>query len=487
MKHCYYFILAVFTLFFAACSKESSSVEEPQQNVPEEVIPTQESRTITFGVAIDFGDDATSGTETKASLSGMDINWIGGETIFIANDKNSDIEDCILTKDPSFPTKGTISVTAVEGASTYYALYTGGTSHADGKVTFNPSTATFGGSDVTLSHTAFYTDTPSGMPVSMVGKTTGENLVMKPCLALIKFKISSKSVESQYADGYSGVRGLMVKIRKSGSRKTLWGNFTVNISGSDASVASGATPVDYFELNNGLVLLDKDVVYYIPVLPLGSCDRIELTFYGFNSATPGDHNFNAYSMSLDNDFSIDPGDIFNFGTLDPVSLKKAADAFVPAVNIDGEFTDWDGITEYEGGASNTRINKWRMTSDSKNVYIYAEIVSSKITNSRYFYVGFDTKDGGSLHGGIPNLEQYVVIYPAVAGSDPVEFIHGVDPRSTVNGSGDGSLTSWGVAAGTVTYFEICIPRSKISLTTAGTVKVAISYDEYATSFQDLTL
>lgn len=184
------------------------------------------------------------------------------------------------------------------------------------------------------------------------------------------------------------------------------------------------------------------------------------------------------------------------GVVQPITISapgtgSAPVVFVPAIEIDGVFTDWDGITEYAGtranGGSNTRINHWRMTSDAQNVYIYAEIVSEKITNARYFYVGFDTAEGGTTHGNIAGLEQYVVIYPAVADSSPVTFIQGVDPRSTVNGSSDGSLTSWGVSAGAVTYFEMCIPRSKVSLTSAGTIKVGISYDNYDTVLQSLTL
>ena len=182
----------------------------------------------------------------------------------------------------------------------------------------------------------------------------------------------------------------------------------------------------------------------------------------------------------------------SMSSVQPITIDLSdGEYFTPAVTIDGNFADWDGITEYAGtranGGDNTRINHWRMTSDAQNVYIYAEIVSEKITNARYFYVGFDTAEGGTTHGNIAGLEEYVVIYPAVADSSPVTFIQGVDPRSTVNGSSDGSLTSWGVSAGAVTYFEMCIPRSKVSLTSAGTIKVGISYDNYDTVLQSLTL
>lgn len=165
--------------------------------------------------------------------------------------------------------------------------------------------------------------------------------------------------------------------------------------------------------------------------------------------------------------------------------------FVPAVVIDGLFTDWDGVTEYDGtrngGGANSRINHWRATSDAQNVYFYAELVTSKIKHSSYFYVGFDTAEGGSSHGGLNDLEQYAVIYPCVSGSDPITYIQGADPRSTVNGSTDGNLTVWSVNGDGVTYIEMCIPRSKVSLSSAGTIKVALAFDYYDTISQTLVL
>ena len=185
--------------------------------------------------------------------------------------------------------------------------------------------------------------------------------------------------------------------------------------------------------------------------------------------------------------------------IQPVTLDvNDGNYYTPAVTIDGNFSDWDGVTEYAGtrpgGSSNTRISAWKMTSDAYNVYVYMKLVTEKITDARYIYVGFDTDNDestGSLHGNIPGVEQYVVVYPAVASSDPVSFVQGADPRSTVNGSSDGTLTTWGVygtgSDAAYSFVELCIPRSKVSLGSAGTVSVAISYDSYNTIKQSLTL
>ena len=174
-----------------------------------------------------------------------------------------------------------------------------------------------------------------------------------------------------------------------------------------------------------------------------------------------------------------------------------------AFAIDGDFSDWADVEEFAGsprnnGGDNTRINKWKVAYDADNVYFYFELVTSKfMTDAKkpnsYFYIGFDTdNDGttGAAHGNVPGLEQYAVIYPCVADSDPVAFINGVDPRSTVNGSSDGTLTTWGAVDatdGTKAYVELAIPRAKVSLTAAGTIAVGASFQEYDTKMQTLVL
>lgn len=177
------------------------------------------------------------------------------------------------------------------------------------------------------------------------------------------------------------------------------------------------------------------------------------------------------------------------------AASKEIEVFVPKISIDGSFTDWSGIEELPNtrpnNESNYRYDNWKVTSDSKNIYIFMELYASGITNGSYVYVGFDTADGGSAHGGLSGLESYVVVYTCVKDSDPVEYIQGKDPRSTVNGSTDGTLQSWGVY-GTGeksgrSFVELCIPRSKVSLTSSATINVAIAYDYYNSLFYELTL
>lgn len=179
----------------------------------------------------------------------------------------------------------------------------------------------------------------------------------------------------------------------------------------------------------------------------------------------------------------------------PITLDVSdGNYFKPAVTIDGDFTDWDGIDEWEStrtsGESNSRINNWKMQADASNIYVYLNLATSKIENSSYFYLGFDTDSDlstGEDHGGLSGLEQYVVVYPAVNGSDPIAMIQGVDPRSTVNGHWDGSLVTWGNMGETNSLVEVCIPRSKLGLTEPASVKVSVAFDWYETIQQELTL
>ncbi len=501
MKKYSFILLAAFAVCLISCNKEKATIEDPEQKqeVEEIVEPVQEVEKLVFGVSIDLGENAAPAS-TKATLSSLDIHWAGGEKIFIGNSVNDDIEMCTLTKDPSVATKGTITVTAVGGATTYYAYYNSETSTTG--ISFDHTTATFSGANVICRQTEFTASNPHRLDLAMAGKTTGDDLILKPCLSLIKFRIHENSVAAEYVDGegYSSVRGFNLMMRHSGSRTNNCGTYAVNLSGSNMSVSAiGEGAKNYKQLSSAS-RLSSGTDYYFSVIPVGAIERIDLQFLCFKwdgaqyvgtwGSDPKD-----YQMSLEQSLSVDCGDYFDFGTLNPVGLKKAADAFTPSVTIDGVFTDWDGISDLpntrSGGGTNYKIVNWRMTSDKRNVHIYLKLFKSEITNGSYVYVGFDTAAGGSEHGGLDGLESYAVVYTSVASSDPVALIQGVDPRSTVNGSSDGTLQEWGVFGtgedSDYIFVEMTIPRSKVGLTSAGTIKVAVACDYYDTIFQDLTL
>ena len=179
----------------------------------------------------------------------------------------------------------------------------------------------------------------------------------------------------------------------------------------------------------------------------------------------------------------------------PITLDVSdGNYFTPAVTIDGDFADWDDVAEWEStrtsGSPNSRINNWKMQADESNIYVYLNLATSTIKNSSYFYLGFDTDcnlSTGESHGGLSGLEKYVVVYPAVDGSDPIAMIQGADPRSTVNGSWDGTLMTWCSKGESNTFVEVCIPRSKVGLTDPASMKVSVAFDWYETKQQELIL
>ena len=202
----------------------------------------------------------------------------------------------------------------------------------------------------------------------MAGKTTGDDLILKPCLALVKFRIHENSVAAEYVDGegYSSVRGFNLMMRHSGSRTKNCGTYAVNLSGSNMSVSAiGDGAKDYKQLSSGS-RLSSGTDYYFSVIPVGAIEKIDLQFLCFKwdgekyagtwGSDPKD-----YQMALEQSLSVDCGDYFDFGTLNPVGLKKAADEFTPSVYIDGVFTDWDGISDLpntrSGGGTNYKIVK----------------------------------------------------------------------------------------------------------------------------------
>ena len=519
MKKVFYILLTAIAAFFVSCVKENTQKDS-----------TLTGNKIVFSATIDM-------PAAKAELNGLNISWQSGDYIGVATDNDATIKVYPVTVDGTNPSLCTIEVDAVAGASAYYAVFKGRLGHDGGAnevaaddfsmISFDTTTKTFSGLKVgnqqvaknTMSSYLWYTD---GYPLALAGKSNGTSLVMKPCLALVKVKIAAASVPSDYYStiqytstknivhnhDYSAVRGFNL-YQMGESTVYSSGDFTVQIADNGAlTVAPGAVKKEYRQISQS-TQLSSSTDYLMCLIPGGSISSFKLDFLGYKD-NAGTLSWDAvYSMSLNKSNTVAPGDYFDLGTLDPLGRKKAkneaadeaADAagpYVPAIDIDGKFNDWDGVTEYSGnrpnGSSNSRISAWRVKADSQNIFFYLKLNTEKITNSRYLYIGFDTDNNestGGSHGGIPGAEKYVVVYPAVASSDPVVFVTGVDPRSTVNGSSDGTIATWGVygtgADSAYSFLEICVPRSKVSLTSAATVSVAVSYNDYNTAKQSLVL
>ncbi len=464
----------------------------------------------------------------------------------VATDNDANIRAYAVTPDSSDPTKCTITVNEVEGAKAYYVLFKGSLG-ADGDATkesaandfsaisFDTATKTFTGLKVgnqqvdknSLNSHIWYT---SGYPLSMVGKADGTSLVMKPCLALVKVQIAEQSVPADnyveidytssknivHTHGYSAVRGFNL-YQKGSSTIYSSGDYTVQVADNgDISVNAviNDNKKEYRQISQSDHLV-KGTDYLMCLIPGGDITSFKFDFLGYKEDSSLSWDA-VYTMTHSESINVAPGDFYDFGVLNPLGRKiaknEAADevedaqpAFVPAIKIDGTFSDWEGITEYSGtrtsGSSNSRILGWKLTGDTKNIYVYLKLANEKFAVSgtnkpnSYIYVCFDTDNNdstGDTRTSIPGVDQYAVIYPCVKDSDPASFIQGVDPRSTINGSSDGTLETWGVFDTVNTAYshvELCVPRAKLSgLPASGnSIKVGVSFQDYDAQKQSITL
>ena len=531
MKKLFYILFTASALLFVSCAKEVGE----NKTAPEAELTGE---TITFSATIDMP------AATRAALSGLNINWQSGDYVAFATDNDATIRVYPVTVDGVDPTKCTITVDKVDGASGYYAIFKGslgdggaGVNSVDADdysmVTFNTTTKTFSGLTVgnqqvaknSLSSYLWYSD---GYPLAMAGKADGSSLSMKPCLALVSLGIDAESVPAGYYyqnipyvssysvnhdHYYTAVRGFNL-YQKSGSKIYSSGDYDVAISADGSlttTVVDNANKKEYRNLG-GEGKMEVGTQYLMCLIPGGSVSSFKIEFLGWSANSSSSYSYSAaYTMTKGGLSSINPGDYYDLGVLNPLGRKQAkneaddeladaASAYTPAIDIDGDYDDWDGKTEYAGtrpgGGSNSRVSAWRMYADAYNMFFYVKLFTEKMTTSRYLYVGFDTDNNeatGETLGGISGMEKFVVTYPVKNGTSPIELIEGTDPRSTVNGSTDGSIALWGVfdsgdpSTSTYTEVELCIPRSKVSLTSAGTISVAVAYNDYSTIKQSLTL
>lgn len=528
MKKALFILFAVSALAFASCTKEANT---------ELTNPIEGTETITLTATIDIP------AATKAALDGLAINWESGDYIGIATDNSAKIVAYPVTPDGTDATKCTVTIATVPGATAYYALFKGrlgGDTEADkeayndfSKISFNTTTKTFSGLTVgnqqvasgSLSSYVWHT---SGYPLAMAGKVNGTSLVMKPCLALAKIQIHSDSVPSDYLGSevytstysvdhnhsYSAVRGFNL-YQKGGSTIYSSGNFTVTVA-NDGTLTTTATDTKEYRQISQSGKLAADTPYYMCLIPGGSITSFYIDFLGYKDNTGGLSWDAVYSMNLPCSTTVQPGDFFDLGKLNPLALKRAKDhaddeaydatsaTYVPAVEIDGGFTDWASVASYPGtrtsGSSNSRIAEWKLTGDELNIYLYLKLANEKFAvtgtmkPNSYIYVCFDMDNNdatGSTRTSIPGVDQYALIYPCVADSNPVTFINGADPRSQMNGSSDGTLETWGVFDTVETAYshvELCVPRSKIGSPASGSsIKVGVSFQEYDAAKQSITL
>ena len=504
--------------------------------------PATTGNTITFSASIDMP------AATKASLDGLNIKWSSGDYIGICTDNDATIVAYPVTVDGSDATICTITVNEVAGATAYYGIFRGSLG-ADGNatlektaddfsgITFDTTTKTFSGLTVgnqqvaqgSLSSHLWYTN---GFPLSMAGKSSGTSLVMRPCLALFQVSIAAGSVPDAYylntetytsSKGidhdhtYSAVRGFNL-YQKGSSTIYSSGDYTVQVAADGTlntiSDASG-TQKEYRQISQSGKLA-AGTNYLMCLIPGGSVSSFKFDFLGY-SDNAGTLLWDAvYTMNMKKATTVNPGDFFDFGTLNPLEMKKAkneaaddaadeaAASYVPAITIDGDLSDWSGVAASYSNSGNSRIREWKFKSDAQKIYLYFSMRKNRVDGSKNLYVGFDKDNDnstGSSYGDITGCEAYAKVIPFTnsgEGTDPVA-VEGIDSASEVwasgVGSNNGTVYTWAYDAGeslssnsSNIYIEISIPRDKLNLPATGnTITVGCSYGWGTTDKVSVTL
>ena len=491
MKKAFYILLAASAALFISCAKEVNDINTEE--------PVKTGKTITFTASVDMP------YETRATLSDLNIHWQSGEYIGIATDNNATIVAYPITPDGVDPTKCTITVNAVDGASAYYAVYKGDIadgSHPENNVaaddfsgiTFDAGTKTFSGLTVGKQQVAvgslssknlYYTN---GYPLAMAGKSSGTSITLKPCLALFKLQINSASVPADYyrktityrstydidhPHEYSAVRGFNL-YQKGASTIYSSGDYTVAIADNgDLTVTSipdsESRRSEYRQISQSAKLV-ADTDYIMCMIPGGSTTSFLVDFLGYSNNEGGLLWDAAYTMRLSGNKTVAPGDCYDLGKLNPLGRKQAkneaddeaADAaaasYVPAITIDGDLSDWATIPASFSDSGHSRIREWRFKSDAQKVYFYIAFRKNRActASSAGLYIGFDKDNDnstGNSYGNVTGCEAYARAFPftnASEGSEPVG-LNAVDANSEVWASGlnyhNGTVCVWHYDAG----------------------------------------
>ena len=485
----YLYISMACLMGMVSCSKENS-VKEIEEPAVEK---------ITFSASIDLGADTKTTLADK--VGGKAIQWSAGDVIGVANDQNDDIESCAVTVDALDPTKCSFDVTPVVGATTYYTICKG---NSISGITFDHETQTFSGLNV--GRKSFGKGSLAASDLAMAGKTTNKSTVsMKPCLALVHLRIAAESVAATYEDGYSGVRGFYFLVKKNDSRKNVSEDYTVNMTG-DMIITNGATTEDEKKIEeDGLMTSGTD--YYFTIIPVGDIDLMEYRLFGYSDAVTTSSS-TAYTMSLNQSLSVDPGDYYDFGTINPVGLKKDKDH--PAITLGDGMADWAAIDMYPDDdlkdafpGDGDRLVEWKATSDLFNVYFYfkAKIAFAKEKGTTgFFATAFDFIDGAGSADGYAGLEGCDVVaktcpFSNAENAESVTFYNPESPTydssikfSPFSSSASGRAKTAGTQDENYVYVEISLPRNKIGYPPSGVpISVRVTANYTASETQTITL
>ena len=186
-------------------------------------------------------------------------------------------------------------------------------------------------------------------------------------------------------------------------------------------------------------------------------------------------------------------------------IRPEGPAYVPAITVDGDLTDWAGVADAYNNSGNSRVRAFKFKSDEQMVYFLVAMRKNRAWNSEPgLFICFDI-DGdestGTSQSNLKGLEAYAQLIPFsndTEGSEPVGFT-GIDANSVVwsatlgNHNGTASVAHFDAGedvstSSSNTYLEVGIPREYLGLPAAGgTVKVGMGFNYYVTDMVEVTM
>ena len=517
MKKLLSLIVAATAVLFFSCSKEV--VKEGPADT------SFTGKTITFNASIEMP------VKTRAALIGLDIYWQEEDYIGVATDNSAEIQVCKITVDDTDERKCSFTVNEVAGATAYYALFKGRLGHSGGEhevaadnfsmITFDTTTKTFSGltvgnQQVATGSFASYLWYSSGYPLAMAGKSNGNSIVMKPCLALVKLKIHEDSVPDNYyfADNYTSTKNILHEHNYSAVRgfnlyqkgsSTIYssGDFDVQIAADGSLTTSptvGGTRMEYRQCSQS-AKLSSEVDYLMCLIPGGQITSFLIDFLGYSGNSQSNYSWDAvYSMSKSGSMTVKPGDYYDLGTLNPIGRKKAQneaadeeeDSFTPVITINGSMTDWDPSSNslltnsnFASATGNNKFKELKVAYDKMYIYLYVKrnrddaIWGSK---KAYYYFFFDTDNnhtnGVEKDGSYYDYGFFLYPFAGTAATNETAAIPGFNPTPSTEVAsgftlgGGISTTSAGTYNDTDVEIEIRFLRNSLGIEKNDVINIA---------------
>lgn len=502
MKRYVCYLLIAAAAVVAACQKES--VKEEDSIIPDEQ-PTPEVQKSTYTYTVDAytGMDDLTGDKVavKSDYDGEgNFKWSAGDAISVlfhdASKEDSDPDKnkfftLTLTSGAGYASasfSGEITSGYTIGASDgdavdkkIWALFPASTSHTYTVGSTYPSFYVQPSVDFSATHFS------ANVPMYALNAAEGS-------LSFTNLASTYKFIVSNIKDGVSKVRF------------TIYNQTTFGLSGLWPIANDGKLIVNYGYASSGSA---KSTLTYV-----SNVTSNQAVFYVSCHGTYGEFKPNITVTNADTGVAIKsfvasktiiPNTVT---TIQPITLNVSEASggvyYTPAITIDGDLSDWDGISALPSSQT-SRIREWKFKSDAYYVYFYFSLRKNRCGTGKPLAIGFNT-DNDTATGSNYDTNKILGNETTVTATP---FTNAVEseliPVNDFDASSSASIYGGSTTKGVVyvynydageplgsdsssTYIELSIPRDKLNLPAAGnTITIGCAFDYYVTGTQSITL